>query len=332
MFTKHLQHLICISCGTPLSFKNPDDGTQERIETGTLFCSSCKAEYPIIKGVPRFVPSDHYTQAFGFQWLKHARTQFDSYTGMPVSEKRIRIETKWPETLTGEKILEAGCGSGRFTEQLLKKGAFIAAFDASVAVEANYEFHGNNPSVLIVQADIYKQPFKDGYFDKGLCIGVLQHTPDPKKSIASVVSKVRSGGLCAMDIYRKNPWYRQMWNTKYWARPFFKHMKPERLYKLCTAYITLMWPLANIITRLPFGRSINQKILIPELLSSSKYKKFSNELHKEWTILHLFDWLNPTYDQPQNEKTFRSWLQEAGLTNIETGYDYGGVDARGMKD
>ncbi len=329
MFTEHVRHLVCPSCKSALDLSA--DTQTLKIESGMLTCRECTTQYPVIRGVPRFVPQDHYTQAFGYQWLQHAKTQNDSFTGMPVSENRIRIETKWPEKTPGEKILEVGSGSGRFTEQLLKKEAFIASFDASVAVEANYVAHGNNPLVLIVQADIYKQPFRDEYFDKGLCIGVLQHTPDPKKSIATVVSKVRKGGLCVMDIYRRHPWYRQMWNTRYWARPFVKNMKPERLYKLCVAYINLMWPLACLITRLPGGRTINQKLLVPELMSSGKYKKFSNELHKEWTTLHLFDWLNPTYDQPQNEKVFRSWLMDSGLTNVETGYDYGGVDARGVR-
>lgn len=331
MFTEHLQHLVCTRCKTSLIFADSQKSQQEKIEDGTLVCTSCKSTFPIVRGIPRFVPQDHYTEAFGYQWLQHAKTQYDSFTGMPVSENRIRIETKWPEEIPGEKILEVGSGSGRFTEQLLKKKAFIASFDASVAVEANYASHGNNPSVLIVQADIYTLPFRDAYFDRLVCIGVLQHTPDPKKSIVSIVAKVRSGGQCTMDIYRRHPWYRQMWNTRFWVRPFVRGMKPERLYALCERYIHFMWPFACFITHLPYGRSINQKLLVPELMTSGKYRKFSNELHRQWALLHLFDWLNPTYDQPQHRETFHQWLTEAGLTQVETNVGYGGIEGRGQK-
>ena len=330
MFTAHLPHLVCPLCKESLTIESSAVG--ERIEEGSLTCLSCRANYPIVRGIPRFVGDIHYTRAFGYQWLQHATTQYDSFTGMPVSENRIRIETKWPEKLEGEKILEVGSGSGRFTEQLLKKGAFIASFDASVAVEANYASHGNNPSVLIVQPDIFNLPFKDEYFDKLLCIGVLQHTPDPKESIISLIRKVRPGGSCVMDIYRKHKWYRHWLNTRFWARPFVRTMKPERLYALCERYINFMWPLACIITRLPYGRSINQKLLIPELMTSGKYRKFSSELHKQWAILHLFDWLNPTYDQPQYIETFHRWLEEAGLTNVETNFGYGGIESRSIKN
>ena len=34
----------------------------------------------------------------------------------------------------------------------------------------------------LVQASMYKLPFKKASFDKVFCLGVLQHTPDPKKS------------------------------------------------------------------------------------------------------------------------------------------------------
>lgn len=330
MFTAHLAHLICPRCKEALIISS-DNHIPEKIEEGFLLCTKCDTHYPITRGIPRFVPQDHYTTAFGYQWLQHAKTQYDSFTGMPVSENRIRIETKWPEKLSGEKILEVGSGSGRFTEQLIKKDAFIASFDASIAVEANYASHGDNPSVLIVQADIYALPFSDAYFDRLVCIGVLQHTPDPRKSIATIVTKVKTGGSCVMDIYRKHAWYRQMWNTRFWVRPVTKRMRPENLYKLCHGYISLMWPLARLITKLPYGRSINQKLLIPELMTSKgKYGKFSDALHKQWTILHLFDWLNPTYDQPQHRETFHAWLTDAGLTQVETNFGYGGIEGRGI--
>lgn len=322
---------MCPHCVAPLALSQPSKNEEVKIEDGTLTCSVCSETYPIIRGIPRFVPQDHYTHAFGYQWLQHAKTQYDSFTGMPVSENRIRIETKWPEEIPGEKILEVGSGSGRFTEQLLKKKAFIASFDASVAVEANYASHGNNPAVLIVQADIYNLPFRDSYFDKLVCIGVLQHTPDPFRSIQSIVAKVRKGGSCVMDIYKKHPWYRHMWNTRFWVRPFVKNMEPERLYRLCSAYIDCMWPIARVITRLPYGRSINQKMLVPELMTSGKYKKFPDALHKQWALLHLFDWLNPTYDQPQNRETFNHWLEKAGLEHIDIDSRYAGFDARGIK-
>jgi len=40
----------------------------DEIVTGQLTCTGCRAGYPIVRGVPRFVSSDSYADAFSFEW------------------------------------------------------------------------------------------------------------------------------------------------------------------------------------------------------------------------------------------------------------------------
>ena len=90
--------------------------------------------------IPRFVQSENYAKAFGMQWNKFKKTQLDSFTKQPISYNRLR--TAFGSNLNelkGKKVLEAGCGSGRFTEILLSHGAEVYAFDYSNAVDANYD-------------------------------------------------------------------------------------------------------------------------------------------------------------------------------------------------
>ena len=42
------------------------EGTEYKDSEGNIF--------PIINGVPRFVPADNYTNSFGFQWNKFQKT------------------------------------------------------------------------------------------------------------------------------------------------------------------------------------------------------------------------------------------------------------------
>jgi len=42
------------------------------------FLRSSRNSYPIIRGIPRFAGSEHYTQNFGWQWNKWPRVQFES--------------------------------------------------------------------------------------------------------------------------------------------------------------------------------------------------------------------------------------------------------------
>src|SRR5262245_25568552 len=91
----------------------------------SLQCAHCAASFPIRAGIPRFVPDSGYANSFGLQWNRHTHTQLDRYSGLPISRSRLFAVTEWRENLTGERILEAGSGAGRFTEVLLQTGATL---------------------------------------------------------------------------------------------------------------------------------------------------------------------------------------------------------------
>src|SRR6185437_13115762 len=167
MRLEHLPLLVCPACRGELRFADgaASDNCGEVID-GSLFCGCCGGQYPVIGGVPRFVPRENYASGFGLEWTRHARTQYDSYSGISASEQRFFGQTCWPKDLTGELILEVGSGSGRFTEQAAHTGATVVSLDYSYAVDANYASNGARDNVLIVQADVFAMPFRAGQFDR----------------------------------------------------------------------------------------------------------------------------------------------------------------------
>jgi SAM-dependent methyltransferase len=158
--------------------------------------------YPIVKGIPRFVEPENYSDDFGAQWNMFPKTQLDSHTGLKVTETRLaRCLHGNLEKLRGKKVLEAGSGAGRFTEVLLKYGAVVHSFDYSNAVEANARNNGGNPDLTLVQADIRQIPYPKGEYDFVVCLGVLQHTPDPQQSLRSLWKMLKPGGALVIDHY-----------------------------------------------------------------------------------------------------------------------------------
>lgn len=324
----HIRFLACPKCNKNLDLLDEKTDSDGYIESGTLRCSSCNKDYPIIRSIPRFVDLDNYASGFGFQWIKHSKTQYDSFSGANLSETRFFEETKWPRNLSGEVILEVGSGSGRFTEQAASTGAMVLSMDYSIAVEANYKSNGKKDNVLIVQGDIYQMPFKRNFFDKLLCIGVLQHTPDVKKSFYELPQYLKSKGSLVIDVYKKYPLYIQIFLTKYWARPITKRINSQLLYKIISAYIKFMWPLAKLITKLPYGRNINWLLFIAD------YKgmfDLEDKMLRQWAILDTFDMLSPAYDYPQHIETINGWFQDNNLENIDIHYGYNGIEARATK-
>ncbi len=324
----HLKYLACPVCRSDLVLSTIRKANADRIEEADLHCSGCNQIFPIVRSIPRFVSAENYALNFGFEWLKHARTQYDSYWGSNLSEKRFFEETHWPRDLSGDCLLEVGSGSGRFTEQAASTGAMVVSMDFSQAVEANYASNGSKDNVLIVQADLYQMPFLLGSFDRVFCFGVLQHTPDVRKAFFELPRYLKPGGYLAMDVYPRHRWYKQALKTKYWVRPFTRKMELDRLYRLVNGYVNFMWPLSRLIARLPYGWQFNKFLLVMNYQGLHNLKE---DAMKEWAVLDTFDMLSPAYDHPQKIGTVRQWFEEAQLQNIEVHYGYNGIEGRGRK-
>jgi SAM-dependent methyltransferase len=328
MNIKHLSLLICPVSLSPLRIARVDQTgiDSDHIISGVLGCDICGREYPIIAGIPRFVSRDNYASGFGLEWTKHALTQYDSYSGIPASENRFYGQTHWDRNLSGEYILEVGSGSGRFTEHAALTGATVVSLDYSFAVEANYRSNGHHENVLIVQGDIFNMPFARNFYDKVFCFGVLQHTPDPKSAFMILPHFLKSNGLLCADIY-KATLRRTLFNTKHYVRPFTRRVNPEKLYAAVVKYIDFMWPLASLIRKIPKGHGINWRLLIADYSSLG----LKGKVLKEWAYLDTFDMLSPKYDRHVSEKTFKGWVVESLLIDIETELTGHGVVVRARK-
>lgn len=329
MRQEHLKYLACPACKSDLRLLGAPSIPDGRIETGVLECSRCATPYDITAFIPRFVPGESYAESFGLEWRVHRRTQYDSYTGVNVSETRFFEETKWPRRLEGETILEVGSGSGRFTEQAARTGAMVVSLEYSSAVEANYASNGTKANVLIVQGDLYRMPFREASFDRLFCFGVLQHTPDVERAFLALPAYLKPGGQLVVDVYRKAVGLKRLLMTKYWVRPITRRMRPGILHAFVRSYVTAMWPLARLINRIPrVGKKLNWALFVADYRGVFP---LPDSLLKEWAVLDTFDMLSPAYDSPQSLETMQRWFRNAGLAGCEVHPGYYGIEGRGRK-
>jgi len=262
--------------------------------------------------------------SFGLQWNTHRETQLDSHTGLSISRDRLFAVTGWPADLTGQTILEAGSGAGRFTEILVTTGAEIISIDLSSAVEANRRNNGHNRNLRILQADILDIPVPPLSMDKVLCLGVIQHTPDPKATFHSLAKHVKAGGELVIDVYPKRLSALISW--KYLLRPVTKRMDPQRLYSIVSSITPKLLPLADVLER-RLGR------LGSRLMPIAHYPNLnlSPELARQWAILDTFDMYSPAHDHPQSIKTIQRWFDEAGFVDVHVGPGPNGFVGRGRR-
>ena len=309
MKARLLDLLVCPTHGKQLTLEVTlaEEATGGEIMEGRLTCAACEQPYPIISGVPRFTPADHYSHSFGLQWNRYAKTQLDSHSGLPITQNRYAQVCRWQHKLNRGWGLEAGCGAGRFSEILDQETLDWICVDSSSAVNANFSNNGHRPNIHIVQADLRQPPFRKGSFDRMICLGVLQHTPNPRESFFSLLPLLKRKGEFAFDIYAKTTgtW---LW-SKYWLRPFTKRCPKAWLFKILAWIVPSLIFCHDVLRFIPgVGRYLAHR-LVP--VCNYKYSfPFSKKQNLEWALLDTFDMLAPEHDHPKSLAEIKTWVDQ----------------------
>src|SRR4051812_15494567 len=255
----------------------------------SLCCTSCGSTYPVVGRVPRLA-GDTYAASFGRQWNRYdvARPEEDEAT--------FRVKTgSAPGSLAGKLVLDAGCGGGRYARLVGGHGARVIGVDLSSAVDKAASLCAGLPEVCIVQANLLDLPVADAAFDLVFSIGVLHHTPDPRRAFAQIARKVRPGGRLAVWLYRKNTPPQEWLNTA--LRALTARIPPRVLEPLCAGM--------GILGSVPvLNRTLN------------KVANFSS--HPDWTlrVCDNFDWYAPRYQSHHTVEELKSWFRAEGFDDL----------------
>lgn len=293
MRPKLLQWLCCPRCKSDLRIAGVSAEWVDDIVEGVLICTGCDATYPIARSIPRFVESDSYSAPFSFEWSIHRRTQF-----VPESLTTFIDKIGHPSELDGKLALDAGCGTGRFTDVIADNASDVVAFDLSGAsVEVARENLRDRTNVHFVQASITEIPFKP-VFDFVLSIGVIQHTPNPRESFLSVARAVRPGGEIAIYVYSGHDPTQYAVADK--MRLVTTRMSRSLLYKFSHAAIPLYY-----LYRIPGVGPVLSRLL-----------KISVHSNPSWRVLDTFNWYAPTYQFKHRYYEVYEWFAAAGITAV----------------
>ncbi len=293
-----LDVFVCPACHESLRPRIDSRGGEEILE-GTLSCLGCRSEYPIRRGVPRFVPEGAYATSFGYQWNWFRTVQIDSVNGSTESDEMLRGTTGWADSeYRGRRLLDAGVGAGRYAERASAKGADVFGVDLTAAVDAAYQNIGRRPNVHLAQADIFAMPFRGATFDLAYSIGVLHHTPDPREAFARVASAVKPGGRLAVYLYaRYGGWHR----ASDAIRVVTTRLPLRVMWALAAASIPLYY-----LYRLPVLGSAARNLLPISL---------DRNWRQRW--LDTFDWYTPRYQWKYLYPEVFRWFRDEGFEVVD---------------
>jgi SAM-dependent methyltransferase len=199
-----LHLLACPVSGSPLRLETVEKGNN--VASGSLV-SATGLRYPIVGGIPRFnvayrsEAEQQTVRAFGAQW-----TKFDHH-GEYFASKELFFQ--FVPFLTagdfaGRTVLDAGCGSGRWTRVMTDLSADrVIALDYSDAVEVCARNTDGDPQVTVVQGSLLDPPVRTSSFDIVVSIGVIHHLADSKLALSRLARSLTPRGRMALWLYSR---------------------------------------------------------------------------------------------------------------------------------
>lgn len=114
--------------------------------------------------------------------------RFSGPIGRLIAETQESRVAAFLEPVAGRRILDVGTGTGRAAIALARRGALVTAVDASSEMlqVAARRAHDAGVSVTFAPGDIHALEFGDRSFDAVVCLRVLMHAPDWRRSLGEL--------------------------------------------------------------------------------------------------------------------------------------------------
>lgn len=312
-----LETLRCPACLSRLRQK--DEQAQDNGDI-CLECSTCKEQFPIVRGVPRLLlsplreallgqqpiasneePQVKTALSFGFEWSRFPE-MYEEWNQSFLDY----MQPHAPDFFRGKKVLDAGCGNGRFAYYAAKYGAEVWAIDLGPAVEVARQ--NTEPAGLaqVVQADLHRPPFALESFDFIYSIGVLHHLPDPEEAFQNLLRYLKPEGEIQIYLYWEpegQPIKRALLGLVKAARSLTTRLPHRAVYALAfpaavAAFGFFVWPY-RLLKKVPGLRSLAEKMPMKQYANfpfrvcvNDQLDRFSAPIENRYTKQQVADWLN----------------------------------------
>jgi SAM-dependent methyltransferase len=169
-------------------------------------CRGCDRAFDTSRGYLDLRPAAAFAEQTKYLDAElHADARHESIAP-PLLGSRIRNDMlrRFLDLAPGDRVIDLGCGNGRAIAWNASSGAALCGIDISPYFAAEAVEHSD-----LVLGDLRRLPLKDGAFNKGWSLDVLEHlSPSALRDVLGEARRVLSddGALFIYTHVRKNGW------------------------------------------------------------------------------------------------------------------------------
>jgi SAM-dependent methyltransferase len=221
---------------------------------------------------------------------------FREHVDSILSEELLCVSRDW---FPGRRVLDAGCGNGRWTIGLLKLGCQVCAVDASEAALGHLQSavdelctEEERERLEVEQVNLLDLPagLRERDFDLVFTFGVLHHTGDTRRALRDVAALAGPEGMLFAYLYGRGSVSRKQSAT----------LEVVRI----------------ALAPLPF--SVKRKVIA--------------KLSRGGDTHQAFDCLSPTINTRHTFEEVSAWLEDAGFEDVEETIQHTELFVRALRD
>ena len=157
-------------------------------------------------------------------WPEKYDLWFETHMGRLIKDYESKLVLRMLAPSHGELILDAGCGTGIFTSDILETGARVMGLEIAPAMLRRALARCEGQTFQSVIGNTRQLPFADASFHKAVCITVIEFIQDARIVIEELFRVTKPGGFIVVAALNSlSPWGQRRKNEAEKGHPIFSH-------------------------------------------------------------------------------------------------------------
>jgi ubiquinone/menaquinone biosynthesis C-methylase UbiE len=141
------------------------------------------------------------------EWPEKYDQWFTTPVGFLVKKYESELILNFLNPAPGEMILDAGCGTGVFTRDIISRGSRVIGLDISFPMLRRAREKSGSVRFHPIWGDISTLPFREEFFDKVVSVTALEFIDDAKSAVAELFRVAKRGGVVVVaTLNNRSPW------------------------------------------------------------------------------------------------------------------------------